>query len=164
MKISDFEIHNRPKLDKILVDLCQLVVAGQCADPHRWGVVAAAVLDPHNQICKAVNYYDVRTGNRVHAERAALDAYLEKYGEKPPRGSVIITTCSPCSVDSMDGRYGQSCTDLINESGVHKVYAGYHDPTQPELDKKFNLEITDNSQIQKLCERFARTFLNKEHP
>lgn len=156
---SDYEIHNRPKLDHILADLCQMVVAGQRSDPHRWGMVAAAVLDPRNQICRAVNYYDKRTGNRVHAERAALDAYYEKYGEKPPRGSIIITTCSPCSVDDMDGRYGQSCTDLINESGVHKVYAGFEDPTQSEPQKDFNIEITDNPKINKLCQKFADTFL-----
>ena len=156
---SDYEIHNRPRLDRILADLCQLVVAGQRSDPHHWGMVAAAVLDHRNQMCTGVNYYDVRTGNRVHAERAALDSYYEKYGEKPSRGSIIITTCSPCSVDSMDGRYGQSCTNLINESGVHKVYAGYEDPSQAELDRRFNLEITNNPKINKLCQRFASTFL-----
>ena len=162
MRASDFEIHNRLRLDRILADLCQLVIAGQRSDPHRYGFVAAAVLDPKNQICKAVNYYDVRTGNRVHAERAALDAYYEKYGIEPLRGSVIITTCSPCSVDSMDGRYGQSCTDLINESGVHKVYAGFEDPTQNEQQKQFNIEITDNAKIQKLCKAFADTFLETQ--
>ena len=156
---SDYEIHNRPKLDSILADLCQMIIAGQRSDPHYYGFVAAAVVDPRNQICKAVNYYDTRTGNRVHAERAALDAYYEKYGEKPNRGSIIVTTCSPCSVDSMDGRYGQSCTDLINESGVHKVYAGFEDPTQEEPQKHFNLEITDNPKINKLCQKFADTFL-----
>ena len=156
---EDYEIHDRPKLDQILVELCQMIIAGQKSNSHRWGMVAAAVLDPKNQICKEVNYFDVRTGNRVHAERAALDAYYEKYGEKPPRGSIIVTTCSPCSVDSMDGRYGQSCTDLINEAGIKKVYAGFEDPTQSEPQRRFNIEITNNPKINKLCEKFARTFL-----
>ena len=156
---SDYEIHNPEQLDKILVDLCQLVVAGQKADSHRWGVVAAAVVDHRGHVCKGVNYYDVRTDDRVHAERAALDAYYAKFGEKPTRGSVIVTTCSPCSADDMIGRYGQSCTDLINESGVHKVYAGFEDPTQPEPQKHFNLEITNNPKINKLCQKFADTFL-----
>ena len=62
----------------------------------------------------------------------------------------------------MTGRYGQSCTDLINESGVKKVYAGYQDPSQPELDKKFNVEVTDNPKIQKLCKAFADTFLETQ--
>lgn len=156
---EDYEIHDRPKLDRILANLCQMVIAGQKSDSHHWGMVAAAVLDSKNRICQGVNYYDVRTDNRVHAERAALDAYYEKYGEKPPRGSIIVTTCSPCSVDSMDGRYGQSCTDLINEAGVKKVYAGFEDPTQSEPQRRFSIEITDNPKINKLCERFARTFL-----
>ena len=62
----------------------------------------------------------------------------------------------------MQNRYGQDCTDLINESGVHKVYAGFEDPTQPELQRDFNIEITNNAKIQKLCERFARTFLETQ--
>ncbi len=158
---SDYEIHNRDKLDQVLVDLCQLVIAGQRSNPHHWGMVAAAVIDPSKQICKGVNYYDVRTDNRVHAERAALDNYLEKYGEVP-RGSIVVTTCSPCSADSMIGRYAQSCTDLIDEYGIHRVYAGFEDPTQPEPQRDFNIEITANPKIQQLCERFARTFLETQ--
>jgi pyrimidine deaminase RibD-like protein len=159
---SDYEIHNRPKLDRILTDLCQLVIAGQRSDPHRWGMVAACVLDHKNQRGVGLNYYDKRVDLRVHAERAALDAYYAKYGVKPPRGSIIITTCSPCSSDHMQGRYGQDCTDLVNEAGVHKVYAGFEDPSQPERQRDFNIEITDNAKINKLCERFARTFLETQ--
>lgn len=159
---SDQEIHNIPKLDRILVDLCQLVIAGQRADSHRWGMVAAAVLDPKNRMTRGVNYYDVRTDDRVHAERAALDAYLEKYGIEPPHGSIIVTTLSPCSVSSMSGRYGQSCTDLINQSGVLKVYAGYQDPTQSETQKHFNIKVSQNQKIQKMCKTFADTFLDHD--
>ena len=35
MKSTDFEIHNRPKLDKILVELCQLVIDGQEKDSEK---------------------------------------------------------------------------------------------------------------------------------
>lgn len=160
MRIKDFEIHNRPKLDKILTDLCQAVIAGQKSNSHHWGMVAAAVLDNTNPPVMAVNYWDPKTQLRVHAERAALDAYYEKYGEIP-RGSIIITTCSPCAAESMEDRLGQSCTDLINESGIKKVYAGYQDPTQ-HSHGKFNLEITNNSKIQKLCKAFADTFLETQ--
>lgn len=155
---SDFEIHNQDKLDKILVDLCQRVIAGQKTKPKHWGYVAAAVLDPTNPPVCAVNYFDPHSQLRVHAERAALDAYYERYGEIP-RGSIIITTCSPCSQDHMEDRLGQSCTDLINETPIRKVYAGYQDPTQPELDRKFNIKITNNTKINELCKRFADTFL-----
>lgn len=155
---SDFEIHNTDKLDKILVNLCQLVIAGQRSDPHRWGYVAAAVLDPTNPPVHGVNYFDSDSQLRVHAERAALDAYYERYGQVP-RGSIIITTCSPCSQDHMEDRLGQSCTELINETPVRKVYAGFEDPSQPELNRKFNIKITDNAKINELCRKFARTFL-----
>lgn len=156
---SDSEIHNTPKLDRILVNLGRMIVAGQRVNPHRWGMVAAAVLDPKNRTVARVNYYDVRTDDRVHAERAALDAYYEKFGIKPPRGSIIVTTCSPCSEEGMQGRYGQSCCDLIRESGVQKVYAGFEDPTQDLADPGFTIKITEDPRIQKMCERFARTFL-----
>lgn len=159
---SDFEIHNRPKLDRILTQLCEVVVAGQRSDPHRWGMVAAAVLDPTNPPVVGVNYFDPRSQLRVHAERAALDAYYDKYGEIP-RGSIIITTCSPCSSTRMEDRLGQSCTELINQTPVRKVYAGFEDPTQDDtenyLDKKFHVEITRNPKINQLCERFAQTFI-----
>lgn len=159
---SDFEIHNRPKLDKILVKLCELVMAGQQANPDRWGMVAAAVLDPTNPPVVGVNYFDTRSQVRVHAERAALDAYYEKYG-KIPRGSIIITTCSPCGADTMKNRLGQSCTELINETPIRKVYAGFQDPSQDQtpayLQKRFHVEITRNSKINQLCENFARTFI-----
>ena len=159
---SDYEIHNQEKLDKILTELCQAVVAGQRSDPHHWGMVAAAVLDRVNPPVVGVNYWDPKSQLRVHAERAALVAYYEKYGDIP-RGSIIITTCSPCGSEPMEDRLGQSCTDLINESGIRKVYAGFLDPSQvdtPDYQHKiFNLETTRNSKINKLCERFARTFL-----
>ena len=144
-------------LDHTLVRLCQLVIQGQKQDSKKYGMVGACVVGPNGEKVGRLNY--ALGSNRVHAERAALDAYYEKFGEKPPRGSVIVTTLSPCSADNMIGRYAQSCTDLINEAGVHKVYAGYQDPTQPDTNRKFNLEITDNPKIQSLCKRFADTFL-----
>ena len=145
--------------DRVLAKLCEMVMAGQQADPHRWGMVAAAVMDPKRRLSAGVNYFDPRTGTRVHAERAALDNYYETHGERPLRGSVIITTCSPCSEGDMTGRYAQSCTDLIDESGVDRVYAGFQDPSQPETQRKFRVVITNNPKINQLCERFARTFL-----
>ena len=39
MRASDFEIRNYDKLDSILVDLCELVIAGQRRDPERYGMV-----------------------------------------------------------------------------------------------------------------------------
>ena len=158
MRASDFEIRNYNKLDLILVDLCELVIAGQQRDPEHYGMVAAAVLDPENNCVASTSYNE--DGKWVHAERAAIDAYHRR-GGRIPAGSIIITTCSPCS-EKMDDRYSESCTDLINDTGVDLVYAGYEDPTQHAEQAKFKVEVSDNPKIHELCHVFASTFMDKE--
>jgi len=59
----------------------------------------------------------------------------------------------------MDERYGESCTDLLNEEGIKKVYAGFMDPTQDEDHRQFNIMETANESVRKLCKEFADTFL-----
>ena len=159
MKISDFHITNHDKLDNILVSLCEMVIAGQQKDANNYGMVAAAVLDPDNNCVAALNY---RIGDKdVHGERAAIDAYEHRFGNIP-EGSIILTTCSPCS-EPMPERVGESCTDLISSSPVHKVYAGYRDPSQETRSgKTYHLQITKNKKIQALCRAFADTWLSDE--
>jgi pyrimidine deaminase RibD-like protein len=162
---DDYEIHNYEKLDKILMLLCKMVIEGQKKDKEYYGMVAACVLDPDNQMVAKVNY-PTDDGLRVHAERAAMEAYQAKYGEIP-EGSIIITTLSPCnerSDETADGRAGNNCTDLINHSPVHKVYCGYMDPSQGDEahdERDFNLMETENGSIRDLCKSFADTFLNE---
>ena len=160
MKISDFQITNHDRLDNLLVRLCEMVVEGQKRDPDLYGMVASCVLDPNNNCVAALNY---RQGDRsVHGERAAIEAYNQRFGEIP-EGSIILTTCSPCS-EPMPDRVGDSCTDLINSTPVHKVYAGYRDPSQQTYggDKTYHLQITKNKKIQELCKAFADTWLNDQ--
>jgi pyrimidine deaminase RibD-like protein len=162
MKISDFQIHSYEKLDHILVELCEMIIAGQKKDPNYYGMVASCVLaDHHKPVCRVNHFVD--SDKRIHGERAAVDAYHKKYGKIGP-GSIIITTCSPCS-EYMDERYGESCTDLIDSLGIHKVYCGYSDPTQNDSErykhKKFHTETTKNKKIEELCKMFADTFLKK---
>ena len=160
MKISDFKIVNHDKLDAILVRLCELVVAGQHKDANRYGFCASAVLDPDNNCVAALNY---RIGDKdVHAERAAIDAYEHRFGDIP-EGSIILTTCSPCT-EPMAERVGSSCQDMISATPVHKVYAGYRDPSQQTWggDKTYHLQITKNKKIQQLCRAFAATWLKDE--
>jgi pyrimidine deaminase RibD-like protein len=147
----------RDKLDALLADLCGLVIAGQQDNPDFNGMVGAAVIDPQGRLATGVNYL---YGNyRVHAERAAIDKYEEEYGELP-KGSVVVTTLSPCS-DRMDNRYEESCADLLNSKGVKLAYCGYSDPTQENTQDKFTTIITKNSKIKELCKKFADTFLDK---
>lgn len=156
---NSYIIKNYTKLDRILVELCGMILQGQKTNPEKFGMVAACVLDTHNtKVCR-VNYL-TEDGKRVHAERAAMNAYEKQYGDIP-EGSIIITTLSPCA-EPMDDRFGRSCTHLINNSNVHKVYCGYVDPTQhgiPRDVRSFALKETENSIIKKACKKIADNFL-----
>jgi hypothetical protein len=77
MKAEDFEIHDHAKLDRILTKLCEMVIRGQQQDPDL-GMVAAAVLDPDNRCVAGINYPQPN-GQRVHAERAAIDERLSAF-------------------------------------------------------------------------------------
>lgn len=156
MRASDFEIRNYEKLDKILSKLCALVVEGQKTKPDYYGKVAAAVLDPDNNLVARLNYPGKK--GRVHAERAAMEAYEAQYGSIP-EGSIVLTTLSPCS-EHMSERDGPSCTDYINNSTVKKVYCGYEDPTQDEDQRQFNILESKDDAIRDICKTFADTFIN----
>ena len=160
MRISDFRIIDHDRFDQILVQLCEMVIRGQQTNPDRYGMVAAAVLDPQGRVVMALNHAQ---GDRdVHGERAAIGKYVRQYGEIP-KGSTIITTCSPCT-EPMPERVGASCRDLISSTPVHKVYAGYRDPSQETGpgDKTYHLQITKNKRIQELCKKFADTWLKRQ--
>jgi pyrimidine deaminase RibD-like protein len=160
MKISDFRIENHDRLDRILVQLGEMVIQGQQTNPDRHGMVAAAVLDPDQRLVMALNH--AQGDKDVHGERAAIHKYTAKYGDIP-EGSIIITTCSPCT-EPMPERVGNSCRDLISSTSVHKVYAGYADPSQQtgSGNKTYHLQITRNKKIQELCKRFADTWLKRQ--
>jgi pyrimidine deaminase RibD-like protein len=156
---DDYEIHNYKKLDSIMSKLCDMVEKGQTSSKD-FGMVAAAVLDPENQIVARLNRPG-KDGKRIHAEHAAIEDYTNKYGPIP-EGSIVITTLSPCN-EHMDERDGPSCTELVNESGVKKVYCGYMDPTQDDDTREFNVMETANKQLRSRCKQFADTFLGKVH-
>jgi pyrimidine deaminase RibD-like protein len=156
---SDYEIRNREKLDNILVNLCRHVVEGQRVDSSKYGMVAACVVDPDNRQVIGVNELTA-DGTRRHGERVAIERYQEQYGDIP-EGSIIVTTCSPCNEEHMPERYGESCTDIINNSNCRKVYCGYQDPSQTDEHNEFTMEVTGNADIVDLCEHFAATFLNE---
>jgi pyrimidine deaminase RibD-like protein len=165
MKLSeveskDYEIRNYHKLDRILSDLCKMVVKGQHSDKD-YGMVAACVLDPENNIVSRLNRPG-KNGKRIHAEHAAINAYKKQYGDIP-EGSIILSTLSPCN-HHMDERDGPACADLIKENGVLKVYCGYMDPTMDKGKndhRHYNLMETENSKIRELCQKFADTFLDR---
>jgi len=157
---SDYELHDRPKLDRVLAKCCRMVVQGQQRDPERYGQVAACVIDPDNRMIYGINLPS-KDGTRRHAERVAIDKYTKAHGDIP-NGSIVVTTCSPCN-SPMEERHGESCKDLLNSVGIHKVYAGYQDPTQhDDSDADFRVYVTENDQLWGECQLFAQTFLGSE--
>ena len=145
-----------PDYDSILANLCSMVVEHQKADPEEYGMVAACVIDSNGNEVYGINHVN-SSGKHIHGERAAIDNYIEQFGEVDP-DSTVITTCSPCS-NPMSERAGESCEDLLDQYGITNVYCGYQDPTQNQHD---NYVITKNPKIQKLCQAFADTFLKDE--
>jgi pyrimidine deaminase RibD-like protein len=158
--VDDYRVHNTPKLDRILSKLVKMVLDGQEKDSDLYGMVAAAVVDPSNNIVASTSSNE--DGKWTHAERNAINKYNKQYGEIP-KGSIIITTLSPCNeygTDMANEREGNSCTDLINNTNVHKVYAGYADPSQHDhSEQDFTVTITDNKDIRDKCQQLADTFL-----
>jgi hypothetical protein len=65
----------------------------------------------------------------------------------------------------MSERDGPSCTELLNDSPVTRVYAGYQDPTQRHLaHDEFDVVYTQNSKIESVCKSIADCFLKEETP
>lgn len=139
--------------DHLLAELCSMLIQGQKSNPDYYGMVAAAVIDPEGHVVKALNHADDHSDLNIHAERAAIEKYKQKYGELPD-GCAVVTTLSPCS-ERMDERYGESCQDLLDDLGITDIYCGYQDPTQDN-----GYSVTKNKKIQQLCKAFADTFLD----
>jgi len=59
----------------------------------------------------------------------------------------------------MHDREGKSCTDLLNQKKIRRVYCGYIDPTQAEKKKIFDVVETTDREIRDMCRAFAESFL-----
>ena len=149
-EILSHQYKTQADLDRILARCCELVLNGQATDPDHWGMVGACVVLPTGEEVYGVNHKDSE-GNRIHAERAALNACETADGR-----CMIVTTLSPCN-RPMDERSGESCSDLIAYYGIGlaNIYCGYKDPTQDED----GVEETNNPKLRELCKRLAGTFL-----
>ena len=165
MILNDFIVpkskYSNETLDKLLVELCELVIKGKQDNPDFSGWVGAAVITPEGLVVTGTAY---RYGNKfIHAERAAIDKYEAEYGELP-KGCIVVTTLSPCNEDhdeTATERQGNSCTDLLNAKQVKLAYCGYNDPTQNHKHNNFTVIITENEKLKSLCKQMADTFLKK---
>ena len=161
MRLTEFQTVDINKLDDYLAKLCAMIKKGQESRPEYYGMVAAGVLTPKGRWVAKLNYPKGKL--RVHAERAAIEEYT-KYHGKIPEGSIIVTTLSPCNEtddETADTRQGVSCTDLINQSGITKVYCGYKDPTQDNEHGDYKEIVTKNKQLKDMCGSFADSFLEE---
>ena len=154
-EILSHQLKSQEELDAILARCCELVLNGQTTDPDHWGMVAACVVLPTGEEVYGVNHVDSE-GNRIHAERAALNACETTDGR-----CMVVTTLSPCNRPMAD-RVGESCTDLIAyyDIGLENIYCGYKDPTQAED----GIEETNNPKLRELCKQLADTFLKNTLP
>jgi pyrimidine deaminase RibD-like protein len=156
---GDYQIRNTEKLDRVLAKCCGMIEHGQQKNPDRYGMVAACVIDPDNRMIASTSVN--HNGRWIHAERMAINKYHKRHGDIPA-GSIVVTTCSPCN-SPMDDRAGESCKDLLNSVGIHKVYCGYIDPTQhDDEDADFTVGLTQNDDLWKACKAFADTFLHED--
>jgi pyrimidine deaminase RibD-like protein len=143
------------ELDEVLARCCEAVLDGQAADPDFYGLVGACVVMPNGNKVYGVSYHDETTGQVVHAERAALDRC-----DGVDANCVMVTTLSPCNErhdETAEERYGESCEDLIADSGIQHVYCGYKDFTQDHSDST----VTENPKLQELCKQLSDTFLKE---
>lgn len=127
------------------------------------GPVAAAVVDGDT-----VEYAVALNEDRddiVHAERHALETYLEEHGE-PGEDAFVVSTLSPCALPDAK-RKGCSCVDLLlgeNEYDVEitDVYTGYMDPLQLDEEqyeeRGLDVRTTDDSDLAASCENLFEYF------
>lgn len=151
--------YNRNQLDRILINLCDLVIERQKIDPEKWGLVGAAFIDRDTGY-KSTATSIKKSGKWQHAERTAANIFQNKFGYLPKR-SLIVVTLSPCS-DTMVDRLGADCETLIEELSDCQVYVGYRDPSQTLSNPNFEIAYTNNTEIQQICRELADCFLHEE--
>ena len=147
------------RYDRILTQLCDMII--NCdGRPH--SMVGAAVVDPKGRsVLKLGTPVSQDPELWCHAERTAIDAYQNQYG-RLPQNCVIVTTLSPCSDQRMHLRYSESCTDLLTELGIKRVYCGYMDPSQDNDHGAFKMRLTQNAKLQTLCQRIGDAVLSRD--
>jgi pyrimidine deaminase RibD-like protein len=143
------ESKEKINLDSKLLHLLELIKKHQHEDPHKFGKVAAVLIDGAEKESSGVSSR-TKEGKMHHAERNAIASHLKRFGSIGPN-AVMVTTLSPCCHNLKD-RAGASCTDLLKKYGIKRVWAGYQDPAQhPHDEYPFMMEVTNNPDIFRAC-------------
>jgi pyrimidine deaminase RibD-like protein len=137
-----------------------MLFSAQKKNPEHFGLVAACVVDPMGRRATGINHI-INDGKRVHAERDAVRNYEQANGPLP-EGSMVVTTLSPC-VEPMSDRHGISCSELMDDLNIRKVYCGYLDPTQDtHVHNNYECLETQNEQLKSICKEVADCFLKRD--
>ena len=143
------ESKEKINLDSKLLHLLELIKKHKHEDPHKFGSVAAVLIDGAEKESSGVTSR-AKDGKMHHAERNAIASHLKRFGSIGP-DAIMVTTLSPCCHDLKD-RAGAACTDLLKKYGIKRVWAGYQDPAQhPHEDYPFVMEVTNNPDIFRAC-------------
>jgi pyrimidine deaminase RibD-like protein len=123
------------------------------------GLVCAGIFDGDNEmIAPSIS---PETGKWIHAERNALNKFIQQFGT-PSSSAVVVTTLSPCVVE-LKSRIGDSCTELLEITGLHTVHAGVLDSLQKDSlaiyrARSIEFSLTNDPLCKRVCERLLGMF------
>jgi tRNA(Arg) A34 adenosine deaminase TadA len=126
-------------------------------------IVAASIYDTHSKSIyfgvSKMNELSDKYGMWNHAEYEALQ--LGKRHNVNPRKALVITTLSPCILDSSH-RSHPSCTSILVKEGFKNVHVGKLDERQADIVayREWGLEVTvtNNMYLRMLCGRLDTYF------
>lgn len=124
------------------------------------GIVACALIDLGDRKVFATSE-KTEDGKWLHAERNALNKFESIYGA-PTKNAIFVTTLSPCD-NFCSSRAGESCVNLILNSGISRVHFGSLEPHHNgSLDCYSNLGIssslTKETNLLSICDNIANLF------
>ena len=143
-------------MDHVLLNCLKLVLrryekyGNEC-----FGLVGAAIVTDEYDTVYETAIQSI-SGKWKHAEHTVINKFHLLYGDLP-NSAILVTTLSPCFVH-MDDRFGESCSELISDTGIQTVYTGIDDRTQLTYDPDhyndvpFELIVTDNKDLRYICE------------
>jgi pyrimidine deaminase RibD-like protein len=127
------------------------------------GLVAAGVCDDRaGHFVSATSEY-AGNGRWRHAERVALERFLERYGV-PGEEVVVVVSLAPCTHPESQSRLGGACALMLVESGIKHVHAGaidlstYRNTLRDYAALGLDLTFARDKQIRSICERLAGVF------
>jgi len=126
-------------------------------------VVVAGIYDLETNQLYAASSREVPSTSEYgmwnHAEFEAMKLAFEN-GVDPSK-SIVITSLSPCVVES-NRRPHDACASMLLEAGFSKIHTGHIDIRQATLEEYremgLNITVTENHQLARICVALDRFF------